>query len=136
MEPFLQIEQMSQRTGLSAHTLRYYERIGLIEPVHRAPGGQRLYTATDLRWIEFLLRLRNTGMPIRQMLAYAALRSQGDDTLVERRHLLQSHLGEIETQLLELQQTADYLREKIAIYHQQESRHAISAQGNSHEHHQ
>ena len=74
MEPHLSIDEVARRTGLTAHTLRYYERIGLIAPVGRAPGGQRRYAASDMAWIEFLLRLRTTRMPIGKMQAFAALR--------------------------------------------------------------
>ena len=75
MESSLTIKDVSQRTGLSAHTLRYYERIGLIAPVARATGGQRRYAAADMDWLAFLLRLRTTGMPIQGMLEFARLRS-------------------------------------------------------------
>ncbi|GGP26308.1 MerR family transcriptional regulator [Silvimonas amylolytica] len=133
MEPFMQIEDMAQHTGLSAHTLRYYERIGLIAPVHRAPGGQRRYGPADLQWVAFLLRLRNTGMPIRQMQVYAQMRSAGDTTLIARRDLLQAHLQAVEAQMQELAQTATYLRQKIAIYDEQVSRNPSSCEDSSHD---
>ncbi|GGP20547.1 MerR family transcriptional regulator [Silvimonas iriomotensis] len=133
MEPFMQIEDMAQHTGLSAHTLRYYERIGLIAPVQRAPGGQRRYGPADLTWIQFLLRLRNTGMPIRQMQVYAQMRSAGDTTLIARRDLLQAHLQAVEAQLQELAQTAGYLREKIAIYDDQVSRNPSFCEDTPHD---
>lgn len=75
MVSFLSIAEVAERSGLSVHTLRYYERAGLIAPVPRAPGGQRRYAAADLEWIGFLLRLRETRMPIGQMQAFARLRS-------------------------------------------------------------
>ena len=77
MEVHLTIAEVAERTGLTAHTLRYYERIGLIAAVSRAPGGQRRYASADLDWLAFLLRLRETGMPIQGMQAFARLRSQG-----------------------------------------------------------
>ena len=64
MESHLSIDEVAQRSGLTAHTLRYYERIGLSAPIHRASGGQRRYAASDMAWVEFLLRLRTTNMPI------------------------------------------------------------------------
>ncbi len=67
MDTHLTINEVATRTGLSAHTLRYYERAGLIAHVARAPGGQRRYAVSDMDWIGFLLRLRTTHMPIRQM---------------------------------------------------------------------
>ena len=116
MERFLSIDEMARRTGLSAHTLRYYERIGLIAPVARAPGGQRRYAASDLAWIEFLLRLRTTQMPIQQMLAFAELRAAGDATIASRRQMLQTHLAEVLTQIEAMQQSASALQAKIAHY--------------------
>ncbi|MCL2894510.1 MerR family DNA-binding transcriptional regulator [Brenneria tiliae] len=67
MEYHLSIDEVAKRTGLTAYTLRYYERIGLIAPVGRAAGGRRRYEASDMAWIEFLLRLRTTHMPIGKM---------------------------------------------------------------------
>ena len=63
METGLTIQQVAHRMGLSIDTLRYYERIGLLEPVRRAQNGHRRYTQQDLAWIDLLIRLRNTGMP-------------------------------------------------------------------------
>ena len=76
MPSHLSIDEVARRTGLTAHTLRYYERIGLIAPVGRAEGGQRRYAAADLAWIDFLLRLRTTRMPISQMQTFATHRRQ------------------------------------------------------------
>jgi DNA-binding transcriptional MerR regulator len=116
MEPLLSIEEVAKRTGLSAHTLRYYERIGLIAGVGRAPGGQRRYAASDMAWIEFLLRLRTTHMPIAQMLVFAQLRGVGDATVAARRQMLEAHLHEVEADIAAKQQTAAVLRAKIAHY--------------------
>ena len=85
------IAEVAALSGLSAHTLRYYERIGLLDPVARVHGGQRRYDAKDLAWLAFLQRLRATGMPIRDMQRYAELRRQGDSTLAARRALLKGH---------------------------------------------
>ena len=60
----MKVAELERRSGLGRHTLRYYERIGLIAPIHRASGGQRRYAASDMAWVEFLLRLRTTNMPI------------------------------------------------------------------------
>ena len=94
MESHLTIDEVAKRTGLTAYTLRYYERAGLIAPVARAPGGQRRYAASDMEWIGFLLRLRETQMPIGQMQAFARLRSEGNATAPERRQLLEQHLAQ------------------------------------------
>lgn len=73
----LPIAAVAQRTGLSAHTLRYYEKAGLVESVGRNAGGQRRYAAADLEWLMFLLRLRTTGMSIADMQRFAELRRAG-----------------------------------------------------------
>lgn len=117
MESTLTIKEVSQRTGLSAHTLRYYERIGLIAPVARA-GGQRRYAAADMDWLDFLLRLRTTGMPIQRMLTFARLRSEGNVTAQARRELLEAHLSEVLANIAQLQQSARILETKIGLYRQ------------------
>ncbi|QSF58556.1 MerR family transcriptional regulator [Nocardioides sp. zg-1228] len=85
----LSIAEAAARSGLTAHTLRYYERDGLLlHAVERAPSGHRRYTEEDLRWIEMVTRLRATGMPIRDVRRYAALVRAGDGTEAERLGLL------------------------------------------------
>lgn len=116
MEPPLSIEEAAQRTGLSAHTLRYYERIGLIAAVTRAAGGQRRYAAADLAWLAFLTRLRTTRMPIQKMRLFAQLRSTGDATVPARRQMLQTHLAEVQADISAMQQAAQALQDKIAHY--------------------
>ncbi|WP_432383583.1 MerR family transcriptional regulator [Duganella sp. P38] len=86
------LRRLSERTGLTAHTLRYYERIGLIAPVGRGSGGQRRYAPSDLEWIGFLLRLRTTHMPVSLMQAFAKLRAAGDATAPARREMLEAHI--------------------------------------------
>lgn len=87
----LSIADVAVRTGLSAHTLRYYERAGLVEPVGRGARGERRYESRDLEWIAFLQRLRRTGMPIREMRRFAELRRGGAATVAARRELLAAH---------------------------------------------
>lgn len=124
MESNLTINEVAQRTGLSAHTLRYYERIGLIAPVVRATGGQRRYRGGDVEWIGFLMRLRATGMSISGMQEFARLRSEGDVTTGARRAMLDAHLGQLLAQIEALQQSAQVLQAKIAHYRQVE--HSLS----------
>lgn len=112
------IQSMAERCGLTAHTLRYYERIGLIRPIHRAENGHRRYSSEDEAWIGFLNRLRATGMPIQQMLRYAELRSQGDTTACERRQILEEHQRDIEAKIKALQECHALLTYKITNYHQ------------------
>lgn len=116
MESHLSIDDVAKRTGLSAYTLRYYERIGLIAAISRAPGGQRRYAAADLAWIEFLLRLRGTHMPIGKMQAFAQLRGAGDSTAAARRQMLEDHLRQVLASIEAMRQSAHALQEKIAYY--------------------
>ena len=114
----LTIRNMAERCGLSEFTLRYYERVGLIRRIGRAPNGHRRYSAQDETWIEFLNHLRATGMPIRQMLRYAELRAQGDRTAVERRELLEEHRRAVEANIKTLEECHALLTRKIAFYRQ------------------
>jgi len=116
MASHLTISEVAQRTGLSAHTLRYYERAGLIAPVARASGGQRRYAASDLDWIGFLLRLRETRMPIGQMQDFARLRGEGNATASARRQMLDAHLAEVLATIKTMQRAAKALQEKIVHY--------------------
>ncbi len=121
------IEQVAKRTGLTAYTLRYYEKIGLLAPVARTTGGQRLYAPSDMAWLEFLLRLRTTHMPIGKMQTFAALRSAGDETVPERREMLENHLIEVQAQIAAMQQAMTALQEKIAHYRVLEARATLTA---------
>ncbi|CNG66967.1 MULTISPECIES: MerR family transcriptional regulator [Yersinia] len=116
MESNLTINEVARRTGLTAYTLRYYERIGLITSIQRAPGGQRRYVISDMAWIEFLLRLRTTNMPIGKMLRFAKLRGAGDQTVLERRQMLEQHLTEVLAEIEVMRQSADALQAKIEYY--------------------
>ncbi len=118
---FLSIRAVAQRTGLSAHTLRYYERIGLIEAVSRQASGHRLYACRDLDWIAFLMRLRATGMPIAQMLEFAALRRQGPASVAARRALLEAHQATVRSHIAELSANLAVLDDKVAFYRRQEA---------------
>ena len=100
----MKIGDLAKRTGLSTHTLRYYERIGLLPYADRDRSGQRDFDASILTWIEFLGRLKTTGMPIRDMLRYAALRDEGDATGPARRQMLEIHREQVRTQIAELQE--------------------------------
>ena len=112
----LTIAEAAQRTGLTAHTLRYYERIGLLDPVDRVAGGQRRSTEADLEWLRFLQRLRATGMSIRDMQAFADLRRRGESTVARRRELLERHRDEVLHRIEELQDDLRALTDKITHY--------------------
>jgi DNA-binding transcriptional MerR regulator len=110
------IQQVARETGLSVHTLRYYERIGLISPVDRAPNGHRRYTEDDVGWIGFLNKLRATGMPITKMRQYADLQRQDGDTLAERLALLEEHRREVKKRIQELERNLAVIEHKIGYY--------------------
>ncbi len=116
MDQLLSIRDVSARTGLSVHTLRYYERAGLLDPVGRAACGHRRYAPADIAWIEFLSRLRATGMPIRQMQQFAHLRRRGAQTVGDRRELLEAHRLAVQTHLATLQHSLAEIEEKIRHY--------------------
>ncbi|MFP5394015.1 MAG: MerR family transcriptional regulator [Gammaproteobacteria bacterium] len=129
MTTALTIQQTAERSGLTVHTLRYYERIGLIKPVARRANGHRLYSPQDLDWIAFLLRLRATGMPIEQMRRYAQLREIGNEpgSLAERRAMLERHADGLQERINELQDTLGYLHRKIDHYASMENQHKETA---------
>ena len=114
METALSIQQVAELTGLSIDTLRYYERIGLLEPIGRAQNGHRRYTQRDLNWINLLIRLRETGMPLAQMIHFAQLRRQGVATVTERRLMLEEHQRALEQHMQKLEQHMAALQRKIA----------------------
>jgi DNA-binding transcriptional MerR regulator len=113
----LSIAQAAEHTGLTAHTLRYYERDGLmLASVERAPSGHRRYSERDLAWIQLITRLRATGMPIRDVRRYAALVRAGSGTEGERLALLLAHREVVERQLAEVTGHLRAIDHKIAIY--------------------
>jgi len=101
---------------MTAHTLRYYERVGLIQPVGRARNGHRRYSEADEAWLKFLHCMRATNMSIREMQRYAKLREEGDATSLERRKLLEDHQASIAGKIIELQRAHDLLNHKITNY--------------------
>lgn len=112
----MKIGELAARSGLSVHTIRYYERIALLPAAQRDGAGQRNYDAQALVWIGFLRRLRNTAMPIRDMLRYAELRARGSATGAERSALLQQHRERVRAQLAQWQDCLSALDDKIAGY--------------------
>lgn len=112
----LSIADAAEVSGVSAHTLRYYERAGLIGDVDRAASGHRRYTEEDLAWIHVLQCLRATGMPIRDIRRYAELVRSSDDNLEARLALLQQHRAAVRAQLEEVQGHLTFIDRKIDTY--------------------
>lgn len=116
------IRTMAARCGMTTHTLRYYERVGLIQPVGRARNGHRRYSDADEAWLNFLHCMRATNMPIREMQRYAALREDGEATTLERRKILEDHRATIASQIVALEKAHGLLNHKIENYRKIEER--------------
>ncbi|WP_315757592.1 MULTISPECIES: MerR family transcriptional regulator [unclassified Bradyrhizobium] len=112
----MKIGELARQSGLTPHTIRYYERIGLLPRADRDRQRQRDYDASILTWIEFLGRMKATGMPIRDMLRYAELRARGVATEPERRQLLERHRDVVRARVASLQDCLLVLDGKIAGY--------------------
>jgi DNA-binding transcriptional MerR regulator len=116
VESTYSIEEAARRTGVSSHTLRYYERIGLLAPVGRASSGHRRYGEDDLGAVAFLTLLRQTGMPIRDMLRFVQLTRAGDGTIGGRVELLEAHRDALAERLDLLRRHFEAIEHKIKIY--------------------
>jgi DNA-binding transcriptional MerR regulator len=117
----LSIQQFGAHTGLSADTLRYYEKIGLLRHVTRDASGHRVYGSRDLEWIGFILRLKDTGMALDDIIRYADLRELGNSTLEARQALLETHATKLQKRLQRDREHLDALQAKIEFYRQQTS---------------
>lgn len=111
----MNIQRVVQLTGLSAHTLRYYEKIGLLLDIARNASGHRNYSEADLVWIEFIQRLKATNMPLSEIKRFAQLRSKGDCTIDERVRMLEKHQERVQAQMDRLLYHQAKIIEKIVI---------------------
>lgn len=131
------IRQTTEMTGLSAYTLRYYEDIGLIDPVNRADNGHRRYGESDLNRINLLQKLRLTGMPLENIRHIVELYRQGSETAGTRRELMEAHREQVQAQIDELCEVLEFINYKIAVYSKEEKanderereKHELSAVG-------
>ena len=112
----MKITEVSERYGLSADTLRYYERIGLIPPVHRNGSSIRDYNELDLRRVEFIKCMRSAGLPIEVLIEYVGLVQQGDATIQARKRILEEQRALLISRMQEMQKTLDILDHKIEVY--------------------
>lgn len=115
-EVTLTIGEVAEETGLTAHTLRYYEDEGLIPQVERNGAGHRRYRRDHVRWIGLLDRLRTSGMSIARMRQYVRLAVRGEETADERGALLERHAADIEARIAELGRCLEIVRAKIDLY--------------------
>ncbi|WP_191971402.1 MerR family transcriptional regulator [Streptomyces luteolifulvus] len=120
------ISEVVAFTGLTAHTLRWYERIGLMPHIDRSHTGQRRYSNRDLDWLDLVGKLRLTGMPVADMVRYAELVREGDHTFAARFELLEQTRRDVLDRIAELQDTLAVLDRKITHYSEAG---AVSAQG-------
>jgi len=112
----LTIAEAAARAGVSGHTLRYYERAGLVAPIERNGSGHRRFSAKDVEWIIVCRRLRAAGMPIRRIRAYAELVRDGDGNEGQRLALLEAHREDVRERLAEVSRTLDLMDYKIGVY--------------------
>jgi DNA-binding transcriptional MerR regulator len=112
----LAISDAAGAAGLSTHTLRYYERAGLLRPVARASSGHRRYDQRDLDWLDFLTKLRMTGMPVREIRRYTELVWAGDHTEPERLAMLTAHREQVRAQLDDMQRCLERIDFKVNLY--------------------
>ncbi|MEW2140369.1 MerR family transcriptional regulator [Streptomyces sp. NPDC005409] len=118
-QPRYTISEVEARTGLTQHTLRWYERIGLMPHVDRSHSGQRRFTDKDLDWLALVGKLRATGMSVADMVRYAELvreGREGRDTVAERRELLERTRRDVRARITELTDALAVLDFKIGIY--------------------
>jgi DNA-binding transcriptional MerR regulator len=112
----MKIAEVSERYGLSADTLRYYERAGLIPPVNRTGSGIRDYSELDIRRVEFVKCMRSAGLPIEVLIEYVGLVQQGDRTIDARKEILKEQRELLVARMKEMQKTLDILDHKIEVY--------------------
>jgi DNA-binding transcriptional MerR regulator len=112
----LTISDVAESTGVTNHTLRYYERAGLLLEVGRNGSGHRRYSARDVEWVTLVTRLRATGMPIRLIRRYAELVRAGDGNEAERLGILETHRADVVAKIDELQHNLELIDYKIGLY--------------------
>lgn len=112
----MQISQLAKETGLSIHTLRYYEKEGIFPPVKRNENGIRVYDSEDVEWINFASRLRETGMSIADMKKFAQLVIQGDESKNECIKMLRQQNMRIKNQMEHLTRCTELINHKIELY--------------------
>lgn len=112
----MKISEVSEQCDISADTLRYYERIGLLPPVNRSDSGIRDYSDLDVRRVEFIKCMRTAGLPVEVLIKYYGLVQQGDETMAARKAILVEHRAQIQARMEELQKTLDLLDYKISYY--------------------
>lgn len=117
------IRQVSEKTNLSAHVLRYYEKEGLLPDVKRSKSGIRHYSEDNLEWLGLVCCLKNTGMSIKQIKEFVDLSTQGDRTLKDRCEMLAEHKKNVEAQMQEMQHHLEKITHKVRYFTAQYERY-------------
>ena len=112
----MKIAEVSEQYGLSADTLRYYERVGLIPPVNRSESDVRDYNELDLRRVDFIKCMRKAGLPIEVLIEYVGLVQRGDKTIEARKEILKEQRELLVSKIKEMQKTLNILDHKIEVY--------------------
>ena len=112
----LTIKEVSETYDISADTLRYYERIGMIPEVTRTAGGIRDYQESDLGWVELVICMRKAGLPVEALIEYVKLYKEGDNTIPARLELLQEQMNALKEQKAQIESTVERLAYKISKY--------------------
>ena len=112
----LSIGELSKASGLSTHTLRFYEKLGVLKPADRSASRHRLYRPDAVAWLEFVLRLKITGMPLAEIRQYAELRARGDSTLRARLKILELHRKRLTSNIASLSENLEALDSKMKTY--------------------
>lgn len=113
----MNIKEVAKKYGISADTIRYYERIGVLPPITRDEKGYRSFTEKDLNWVYFVKVLRQAGVSIEGLADYTKLSAKGGATLEARREILVDHLEGIEKEIADLKEARDYLKYKVDSFY-------------------
>ncbi|MGG6311855.1 MerR family transcriptional regulator [Paenibacillus macerans] len=114
------IKEVSEETGLSTYTLRYYEREGILPNVKRDSSGNRLYDSESMEWLQFILSLRATGMPLAEIKQYVDLYKKGESTFRQRKQMMLDHKEKVEKNVAEILKYLEIINYKLALYDIQE----------------
>ncbi|AET58898.1 MerR family transcriptional regulator [Paenibacillus terrae] len=117
------IKEVADKTGITAHTLRYYEREGIMPSVKRDAGGNRFYDEESIEGLNFILALRSTGMPLSKIKQYVSLYLEGESTMAARKQILQDHRAKVEEDLRQTIKHLEQINYKLGLYYLQENGH-------------
>jgi len=115
------ISEFSERSGLSTHTLRYYEKEGLLTDISRNASGKRVYSDRDLTWLTWIQRLKSTGMTLEHIKQFSILRSKGDASITDRKEMLSEHAVKLRSDVDRLKKELSIVEYKIKEYEKKEN---------------